>query len=118
MTGSVKRVIALASIIAAMALAPPALGAVHGFAIVNKAGGALSGVALRRVGSSEWTPLAVAASPGATVRAAFTNPDCAFDLRATVVGAGQVIWGGVNLCDVKSVTLNRDPAGRSWVDYD
>ena len=28
-----------------------------GFAIVNKAGGAMSGVALRRVGSAEWMPL-------------------------------------------------------------
>ena len=48
----------------------------------------------------------------------FENPDCAFDLRATVAGAGQVVWSGVNLCDVKSVTLNRDAAGRDWVDYD
>lgn len=113
-----KRVLALSLMVAAMALASPVTAQVNGFSIVNKAGGAISGVALRRVGSSEWTPLAVAASPGASTRAAFTNPDCAFDLRASVAGVGQVTWGGINLCDAKSVTLNRDPAGRSWVDYD
>ena len=38
----------------------------------------------------------------------FTDPDCAFDIRANVAGAGPVTWAGVNLCDVKSVTLKRD----------
>lgn len=113
-----KRVLAWSSIAALLALASPAAGEVNGFSIVNNAGGSMSGLALRRVGSSEWMPLTVAPAAGASVRAPFTNPDCAFDLRATVAGVGQVTWGGVNLCDVKSVTLNRDPAGRSWVDYD
>ena len=100
------------------ALASPAEAGVDGFGIVNNSGAPMSGVALRRVGSSEWKPLAVAPAAGAKVRASFTDPDCAFDLRATVAGAGEVIWRGVNLCDVKSVTLNRDRAGRLWVDYD
>jgi hypothetical protein len=109
----------MSALIVSLSLAAPATaGSVNGFAIVNKAGGAMSGVALRRVGSSEWTPLAVAPAAGAIAQSSFTNPDCAFDLRATVAGAGQVTWGGVNLCDVKSVTLNRDAAGRVWVDYD
>ncbi len=113
-----KRTLIIAAVASLLAAGSPALAQVNGFTIVNKAGGAISAVAVRRIGSSEWQPLGVAASPGASARAAFTNPDCAFDLRATVAGAGQVTWGGVNLCDVKSVTLNRDPAGRSWVDYD
>ena len=114
-----KNLLAMSALVASLALAAPAAaGSVDGFAIVNKAGGAISGVALRRVGSGEWMPLSVAASPGASVRASFTNPDCAFDVRATVAGVGQVVWGGVNLCDVTSVTLNRDQAGRAWVDYD
>ncbi len=48
----------------------------------------------------------------------FDDPDCAFDLRASVTGAGQTMWTGVNLCGVKRLTLNRDSAGRSWVDYE
>lgn len=113
-----KRVFALSSIAVALAMASPAMSEVNGFSIVNNSGGSMSGIALRRVGSTEWIPLAVAPAAGASVQAPFTNPDCAFDLRATVAGVGQVTWGGVNLCDVKSVTLNRDPSGRSWVDYD
>jgi hypothetical protein len=48
----------------------------------------------------------------------FSDPDCAFDIRATVSGTGQVTWAGVNLCAVKSVTLNRDGSAGAWVDYD
>ncbi len=114
------RLLALPLLLLAVTCAAPALalGQVDGFSLINKSGGALSGVALRRVGGSEWLPLSVAPAAGASVRAAFTNPDCAFDLRATVAGADEVTWRGLNLCDVKSVTLNRDRAGRSWVEYD
>jgi len=48
----------------------------------------------------------------------FSDPDCAFDIRATVAGAGSVTWAGVNLCGAKSVTLNRDGSAGAWVDYD
>lgn len=99
-------------------LAAPLGAQVSGFSIVNQTGSAMSGLALRRVGTSEWMPLTVAPAAGASIRAPFDNPDCAFDLRASVAGAGVVTWTGVNLCDVKSVTLNRDQAGRLWVDYD
>ena len=37
--------------------------------------------------------------------------------RANVAG-GPVTWAGVNLCDVKSVTLRRDSSAGAWVDYD
>jgi hypothetical protein len=49
---------------------------------------------------------------------AFSDPDCAFDIRATVKGAGPTTWAGVNLCGAKSVTLNRDGSAGAWVDYD
>ena len=48
----------------------------------------------------------------------FSDPDCAFDIQAPIAGAGPVTWAGVNLCDVKSVTLKRDPQAGAWVDYD
>lgn len=101
-----------------LGLASPAAGQASDFSIVNQTGAALRDLALRRVGDAKWQPLPVAPAAGATVRAPFKSPDCAFDLRATVAGIGQVVWNGVNLCDVKSVTLNRDPSGRHWVDYD
>ena len=114
MTPIAARALSLAS----LALSAPVGAAVDGFAIVNQTGGALSELALRRVGDRTWQPLATTAAAGASARADFKHDDCAFDLRATVAGAGQVTWSGVNLCDVKSVTLNRDSFGRHWVDYD
>ena len=98
-------------------LAAPAIAGVNGFALVNQTGAALSGVELRRVGGKDWVPVAAAPASGASAAVSFNNPDCAFDLRGTVAGAGPAVWR-VNLCDVKSVTLNRDPSGRAWVDYD
>ena len=104
--------------IVSFVLVTPAASAVNGFTIVNQTGGALSAVALRRVGDTTWQPVVAAPASGASARANFKDNDCAFDLRGTVVGVGQVMWKGVNLCDVKSVTLNRDSSGRQWVDYD
>jgi len=107
-----------ALIFASLALAAPAQAAIDGFTIVNQTGGALSNLALRRVGDPPWQSLAVAAAPGASARVDFAHKDCAFDLRANIAGVGQIMWSGVNLCDVKRVTLNRDSSGRHWVDYD
>ena len=104
--------------LAPVVLATPAAAGASDFSIVNRTGAALRDLALRRVGDAKWQPLSVAPAAGASVRVAFKSPDCAFDLRATVVGVGQTVWNGVNLCDVKSVTLHRDSSGRKWVDYD
>jgi len=110
---------ALLPIAAALALSSaPATAQVDGFTVVNNTRGAISGLSVRRVGSDEWLPLQVAPAAGARARARFADADCAFDLRATVAGAGAVMWTGVNLCGVKSLALNRDSAGRSWIDYE
>ena len=99
---------------ALLSVAAPALSAgASGFTLVNGTGGSLGDLSIRRVGTSDWKPLAQGA--GGSVQ--FKDPDCAFDLRATVGGA-PVTWGGVNLCGVKSVTLKRDAAAGAWVDYD
>lgn len=113
-----SRLLACAAVILTLGLGAPLTASVNGFVLVNHTGAPLSALALRRVGGGEWTPLAVAPAAGARVRAPFEDPDCAFDLRATVAGVGEVVWSGVNLCDVKSVILNRDRGGRAWVDYD
>ena len=89
-----------------------------GFNLVNGTGGAIADVVIRRAGTDAWKPLGAAPAPGASGAVQFSDPDCAFDIRATVGGAGPVTWTGVNLCDVKAVTLRRDGSAGAWVDYD
>jgi hypothetical protein len=111
-----KRLILLA-ILAASASPALASGA-SGFTLVNGTGLALADLSIRRAGTQDWKSLGAAPSVGARRPISFTDPDCAFDIRATVPGVGPVTWAGVNLCAVKSVTLNRDGSAGAWVDYD
>ena len=109
--------LALAS--ALLACASPAFAGAKDFVLVNGMRVPLSQLSIRRAGTQDWKPLPVAApAVGARAPVKFTNQDCAFDIRASVPGEGPVTWAGVNLCDVKSVTLNRDPTAGAWVDYD
>lgn len=94
------------------ASAAPALAGASNFTLVNGTSNGLSQVTIRRAGTSDWKPL------GAPGKVEFKDPDCAFDIRATVAGSGPVTWTGINLCDVKSVTLKRDETAGAWVDYD
>ena len=107
---------ALTVIPAALASAPAVAGA-SSFTIVNGTGSPMSGVAIRRAGTDAWQALQAAPPAGARAFVAFDDPDCAFDIRASVRGT-QVVWPGVNLCETKSVTLNRNASGATWVDYD
>lgn len=94
--------------LAAAALTPHvAFAGANGFTLVNATGKALSSIALRRTGSSDWRAVGGAASPGASTAISFSDPDCAFDVQASAGGATSV-WRGVNLCEVKIVTLHRD----------
>ena len=111
-----KRVV-LATLLVACATPSLAAGASN-FTLVNGTGAALSQLSIRRAGTADWKPLGTAPSPGARTSLTFTDPDCAFDIRATVPGAGPVTWAGINLCGAKSVTLNRDGSAGAWVDYD
>jgi hypothetical protein len=106
--------------IAALALLSPspAAGGASGFTLVNGTPGPLGDVAIRRAGSNDWKPLGTAPLAGARGSVQFKDPDCAFDIRANVAGAGPVTWAGINLCDVKSVTLKKDDSAGAWVDYD
>jgi len=110
---------ALGLLILAALLAPAssAQGASN-FTLVNGTGGALSELSIRRSGTEDWKSLGPAPAAGSRSPIRFANPDCAFDIRATIPGAGPVTWAGVNLCDVKSVTLKRDESAGAWVDYD
>ncbi|HVF84126.1 MAG TPA: hypothetical protein VM913_08160 [Sphingomicrobium sp.] len=57
-------------------------------------------------------------SPAARVSANLANDDCEYDVRGYGAGGGTVTWNRLNLCEVKSVTLNRRADGTSWADYD
>ena len=110
MVADMKRLL----LIAALLVSPgsPALAGATNFTLVYGAGGALDGLSIRRSGTTDWKPLAQGA--GGAVQ--FSDPDCAFDIKASV-GGTPVTWAGVNLCGAKSVTLKRDSAAGAWVDY-
>jgi hypothetical protein len=102
---------------ALLMFASPVLAGAANFTLVNGTGGALAELSIRRAGTNDWKPLGSAPSPGARGAVQFNDPDCAFDIRANV-GGSAVTWAGVNLCDVKAVTLKKDDAAGAWVDYE
>ena len=104
-------------VLLAAAAASPALAGASSFDLVNGTAGGLADLSSRRVGTNDWKPLGAAPSPGGRGAINFSDPDCAFDIRATV-GGSPVVWMGVNLCGARSVTLKRDAATGAWVDYD
>jgi len=95
----------------------PVLAGASDFKLVNGTSGGLANVSIRRAGTNDWKPLGTAPAAGASGSVQFKDPDCAFDIRAKVAGS-PVTWAGVNLCDVKSVTLKKDDNAGAWVDYD
>lgn len=104
---------------AAMLIASgPALAAgASAFTIVNGAGAKIESLTIRRTGTDSWKPLAGSPSEGARQKVAFSDPDCAFDIKAQLAGGKSVVWSGVNLCEVNAVVLNRTASGAPWVDY-
>jgi hypothetical protein len=105
---------------ALLACGAPAFAApgASNFTLVNGTGAPLSEVSIRRARTQEWKALDSSPAAGQRAPVNFKDPDCAFDIRAKVAGKDQVTWAGINLCDVKSVTLNRDQSAGPWVDYD
>ena len=101
-----------------LAASPAFAGGASNFTLVNGTGASLAELAIRRAGTQEWKPLGTAPAAGARGPMKFSDPDCAFDIRANIAGAGLTTWADVNLCAVKSVTLNRDGSAGAWVDYD
>lgn len=104
------------AIVFSLTSAPTFAGA-GSFTLINGTGGNMSSVSIRRTGTADWQSLAAAPGPGAGAPVAFSDPDCAFDIRASVTG-GTATWTGVNLCGTSRVTLQRRASGETWVDYD
>ena len=109
--------------IAALAAAAPVPAGAQAtnFTLVNNTDIDFSGLKVRRYGTDEWLPLVIAPVPvarsGGQGAVEFNNPDCAFDLQATLPDGKLVVWSGVNLCEARVVTLNRSARGDLWVDY-
>ena len=105
---------------AAIALfaSPAVAGGASDFMLVNGTGVSLTQLSIRRAGTEDWRPLGTAPSAGGRSSMKFSDPDCAFDIRANVAGKGVITWAGVNLCGAKSVTLNHGGSAGAWVDYD
>ena len=116
----VMRSLCLMLVAASLVLAPtPVLAGASGFNLVNSTGANITALSIRRFGTQDWQPLATAASAGARTQVSFSATDCAFDIQAILAGGATAVWSGVNLCEVKSVTLNRNSAtGENWVEYD
>ena len=113
-----KRLVAVVIAALVAAVPVPALADAGKFTLVNKTGSNIASLSIRRVGTAQWTPLGGNPANGSRTAVAFANPDCAFDIRATLADGKSATFSGVNLCDVTTVTLNRGPSGDLWVDYD
>ena len=114
-----KRLVPLVVTLAVAAVSGPAAAdGAAGFSVVNQTGLNMTGLTIRRYGTQGWKNLGSAPSPGGRGAIHFNDPDCAFDIQATLQGAGTVVWSGVNLCEVKAVILNRNASGALWVDYE
>jgi len=86
-------------LVVASVAASPAFAQAVNFTIVNNTTIAFSGLKIRRSGTDQWSPLVVAplpvASTGGKGAVQFSDPDCAFDLSATLPDGQQVVWQDV-----------------------
>ena len=100
-------------------IAAPAFAEAGNFTVVNETGAGISQLSIRRTGTADWRALpAQAPAPGASSSVAFSDPDCAFDIRASLANGSTAEWAGVNLCGTNRLTWRRRAAGETWVDYD
>ena len=101
-----------------VAVPAPAIAGAGNFTVVNATGLNISSLSIRRYGTDSWRALSAAPAAGARGVVQFSDDDCAFDIQAKLAGGPTAVWSGVNLCDAKAVTLNRNASGALWVDYD
>ena len=113
-----KRLLSISAAVGLIGLPQPAFAGAANFTLVNGTGQPVSNVSIRRTTTNSWTAIPAAPASGARSEVQFSDPDCAFDIRATLSGIGEVVWTGVNLCGTKAVILNRNGKGVLWVDYE
>jgi hypothetical protein len=118
MMSGMKRFAAVAALMFAAVPQPAMAAGAANFTLVNGTGQPVSNVAIRRTTTNNWTSIPAAPASGARADVQFNDPDCAFDIKATLAGIGEVMWTGINLCGTKAVILNRNGKGVLWVDYE
>jgi hypothetical protein len=96
----------------------PAFAGAGNFTVVNATGHDITALSIRRFGTTAWQSLSAAPRAGARGTVQFSDADCAFDIQGALAGGVNAVWSGVNLCEAKAVTLNRNDSGSAWVDYD
>ena len=99
-------------------MAAPAFADAGNFTVINGTGAGISQLSIRRTGTADWKPLPAAPAQGAASNVSFSDPDCAFDFRASLANGATAEWAGVNLCGTSRLTLRRRASGETWVDYD
>ena len=82
---------------AILATPAPAFAAAGNFTLVNKTGAAIASLQIRRVGTTAWQSLGGNPGNGSRVAVAFANPDCAFDIKATLAGGQSATFSGVSV---------------------
>ena len=113
-----KKTICTSLGLALLMASQPVTAAANGFTLANNTGAAIKSLSIKRTGTTAWRPLGGSAAQGARTTIAFSDPDCAFDIKADLADGKSATYSGVNLCDVATVTLNRGSGGALWVDYD
>lgn len=114
-----KRFAFLAAALLAAAPVPAAAAGAGSFVLVNQSGKDMGALSIRRFGTQSWQRLQLTPVAGARGPVEFSDPDCAFDIRATLAGGIEAVWQGVNLCEAKVVVLHRDASsGATWAEYE
>ena len=117
-----SRRFATLALVASLAIVPlssaMAAPGASGLTIANATGQALTTLSIRRTGTQSWRPLPAGPIRESQAKIPFADPDCAFDIKATLGNGAVAEWAGVNLCETKLLTLNRNASGVTWVDYD
>lgn len=117
-TGEMKKAFPALAALALATLPSPAFAGADNFTLVNGTGANIGALSIRRTGTNDWQPLSAAPAAGASSAVAFSNPDCAFDIRASLAGGKTAEWSGVNLCGTSRLILRQRASGETWVDYD
>jgi len=116
--GSMNKRIPIAVALLLVATPATAFAGASSFTLINGTADPFASVSIKRTGTADWRPLQASPGAGAASSVAFSDPDCAFDLRVSLPGGRTAEWAGVNLCGTNRLTLRQRPSGETWVDYD
>ena len=111
-----KRLILALTIAALASLPRPAFAGAANFVLVNGTGAPVTNVAIRRATTNTWTAVPAAPGSGARANIQFSDPDCAFDIRAKLAGIGDVqeVFYAHLLVSLRARGNDRPKAPKLW----